>query len=155
MCAHARGAIAGARGDVDGALQHVERAMELHEGTARPFDRACTLLLQGQLLRRAKQRRRARETLDAALAEFERLGASPWVARTRSELERVGGRTAAQGLTPTEEKLAALVAAGRSNKQIAVELFVTVRTVETNLSRIYAKLGLRSRGELTAWLSSR
>jgi DNA-binding CsgD family transcriptional regulator len=155
VCAHVRGSVAAARGDVGGALEQLERAAEFHEGTGRPFERACTLLLQGQLLRRAKQRRRARETLEAALAEFERLGAAPWAARARVELERVGGRAASRGLTPTEERLAALVAAGRSNKQIAGELFVTVRTVETNLSRIYAKLGLHSRGELTAWLSNR
>jgi DNA-binding CsgD family transcriptional regulator len=155
VCAHVRGSVAAARGDVTGALEHLDRAATLHEGTGRPFDRACTLLLQGQLLRRVKQRRRARETLEAALGEFERLGAAPWAAQARAELERVGGRAPARGLTPTEARLAALVAAGRSNKQIAGELFVTVRTVETNLSRIYAKLGLHSRGELTAWLNGR
>jgi DNA-binding CsgD family transcriptional regulator len=155
VCAHARGSIAAARGDVSGALKHVERAAEFHENTGRPFDRACTLLLQGQLLRRAKQRRRARESLEAALAEFARLGAAPWATKAQAELARLGGRPPARGLTPTEERLASLVAAGRSNKQIASELFVTVRTVETNLSRIYAKLGLHSRGELTAWLNGR
>jgi DNA-binding NarL/FixJ family response regulator len=93
------------------------------------------------------------ESLEEALRELERLGAALWAERARAELARIGGRPPSRGLTPTEERIARLVAAGKSNKEIAAELYVTVRTVETNLSRIYAKLGLRSRGELAAWLS--
>jgi DNA-binding CsgD family transcriptional regulator len=155
MCAHLRGAIQAARGNHDDALQSLERAVQLHEGVGRPFDRAWTLLLYGQTLRRAKRKKRARETLEEALGEFERLGASLWAERTRAELARIGGRAPSGGLTPTEERIAALVAGGKSNKEVAAELFVTVRTVETNLSRIYAKLGLHSRGELAAWLARR
>ena len=153
MCAHFRGQIAAARGRLDEAVRALDRAAELHEGVGRPFDRAWTLLVYGQVLRRAKRRRRARETLEESLREFERLGAALWAERARAELERIGGRAPSGGLTPTEERIAALVAVGKSNKQVAAELFVTVRTVETNLSRIYAKLGLHSRGELAAWLS--
>jgi DNA-binding CsgD family transcriptional regulator len=153
MCAHLRGAIHAARGEHEEALAALERAVELHEGVGRPFDRAWTLLAYGQTLRRAKRKRPARETLEEALRELERLGAALWAERARAELARIGGRPPSRGLTPTEERIARLVAAGKSNKEIAAELYVTVRTVETNLSRIYAKLGLRSRGELAAWLS--
>jgi len=152
MSAHLRGAIAAARGELAGALQALEQSLDLHEGVDRPFDRAWTLLLYGQTLRRARRRSGARETLGQALREFERLGANIWAERARAELGRIGGRAATDGLTPTEQRIAALVAAGKSNKQVAAELFVTVRTVEKNLSRIYAKLGLHSRGELGAQL---
>ena len=153
MCAHLRGAIHAARGNQEDALRALERALELHEGVGRPFDRAWTLLLYGQTLRRAKRKRPAREALGEALEEFERLGAAVWAERARAEVARIGGRAPSGGLTPTEERIAHLVAAGKSNKEVAAELFVTVRTVETNLSRIYSKLGLRSRGELAAWLA--
>jgi DNA-binding SARP family transcriptional activator/DNA-binding CsgD family transcriptional regulator len=151
MCARERGVIAGARGQTDGAIEALASAVEMHDGVGRPFDRAWTLLAYGQALRRAKQRRAARETLDEALAEFTRLGATVWAERTRVELGRIGGRAPASNeLTSTEERTAALVAEGKTNKQVAAELHVTVRTVETNLSRIYAKLGLHSRTELAA-----
>jgi DNA-binding CsgD family transcriptional regulator len=152
MCAHLRGAIQAARGNLDDALQSLERAVQLHEDVGRPFDRAWTLLVYGQTLRRAKRRRLARETLEEALLELERLGAALWAEKARGELGRIGGRAPSGGLTPTEERLAGLVAEGKSNKEVATELFVTVRTVETNLSRIYSKLGLHSRGELAAWV---
>lgn len=153
MCAQFRGQIAAARGDLEGALQALHRAVELHNGVGRPFDRASTLLVCGQVLRRAKRRRDARETLEESPREFERLGAALSAEKARAELDRIGGRVPAGGLTPTEERIAALVATGKSNKQVAAELFITVRTVETNLSRIYAKLGLHSRGELAAWVA--
>jgi DNA-binding NarL/FixJ family response regulator len=69
-------------------------------------------------------------------------------------LARIGGRTAAGGLTATEERIARLVAAGRSNKEIANELFVTVRTVEAHLTKVYSKLALHSRTELASHLCS-
>jgi DNA-binding CsgD family transcriptional regulator len=153
MCAHVRGMIAGARGDSATALEKLERAVELHSGVGRPFDRAWTFLAYGQALRRAKQRRAAREALEESVREFERLGATLWTERARDELSRIGGRgPASNELTPTEARIAALVANGKSNKQTASELHITVRTVETNLSRIYAKLGVHSRTELGARL---
>jgi len=73
-----------------------------------------------------------------------------WAEHARDELARIGGRRPSKGaLTPTERQLAALVAEGRSNKEVAAALFVTPKTVETRLSRIYSKLGIHSRGELT------
>ena len=95
--------------------------------------------------------RDARTALDEALAAFDELGARLWSEKARRELARIGGRTAGgTSLTASEERVAALVAEGLTNKQVAGRLFVTDRTVEGHLSRIYAKLGLRSRAELAA-----
>jgi DNA-binding NarL/FixJ family response regulator len=84
----------------------------------------------------------------AALADFEQVGARTWVEKARSELGRIGGRTRAEGLTPAERRVAALVAEGRTNREVAAALVLGERTVETHLSHIYAKLGVRSRTEL-------
>jgi DNA-binding CsgD family transcriptional regulator len=93
-------------------------------------------------------------SLERAITVFEELGASVWAQHARNELARVGGRGPSKGeLTPTERQLAALVAEGRSNKEVAAVLFVTPKTVETRLSRIYAKLGIHSRGELARRLA--
>jgi DNA-binding CsgD family transcriptional regulator len=144
-----RGLLDAARGELQTARSALEEALELHEGAPFPFDRARTLLALGQLQRRAKQRREARETLEATVPLFEELGARIWAERARAELGRIGGRTpSGSDLTPTEHRLAELVAEGRSNKEVAAALFVTPKTVETKLSRIYEKLGVRSRTEL-------
>jgi DNA-binding NarL/FixJ family response regulator len=102
----------------------------------------------GATLRRAKRRGEAREVLHEALAEFERLSTPLWAETARAELARVGGRRRASGLTETERRIAGLVAEGRSNKEIAAALYVTPKTVETRLTRMYAKLGVHSRAEL-------
>lgn len=156
MCAHYRGAILATRGDTQAAVGALEQAVELHNSVGRPFDRACTLLTYGQTLRRAKRKRPAREALESARAEFRRLGATGWAEAAERELMRIGGRAPGPNrLTPAEERVAALVATGKSNKEVAAELFLTVRTVETTLSRVYAKLGVRSRGQLAARQSLR
>ncbi|MBD0330339.1 MAG: response regulator transcription factor, partial [Thermoleophilia bacterium] len=94
-------------------------------------------------------RRAARATLAEALAELERLGAAIWAGRARDELGRIGGRTASLGeLTPSERRVAELVCEGRTNREVAAALFVAERTVETHLSHVYGKLGVRSRTEL-------
>jgi DNA-binding CsgD family transcriptional regulator len=116
-----------------------------------PFELGRTLLAQGQLRRRAKQKRAARESLQEALQIFGRLGASLWAERAAAELARIGLRPPAPlGLTPTEMRVAELAAAGHTNREIAQVLFPSVHTVEDNLRRIYGKLGLRSRTELAA-----
>jgi DNA-binding NarL/FixJ family response regulator len=85
---------------------------------------------------------------------FEELGATIWVERARTELARIGGRRGSGSeLTATEERVADLVAQGLTNKAVAEELYVSDRTVEGHLSRIYAKLGIRSRAELARRLS--
>lgn len=112
------------------------------------------MLALGAVYRRARQQRAARETLQQALAAFERIGASPWADKTRAELARIGGRAPASGeLTPAERRVASLVAAGQTNREVAATLFVAPRTVEWNLSKIYAKLGVRSRSELARRLA--
>jgi DNA-binding CsgD family transcriptional regulator len=145
------GLIAAAEGQPGPALASLARAVELHAVLQQPFDRARTLLALGTVQRRAKQRADARGSLEAALAVFEELGAVLWAERARAETARLGGRRARgerDELTATERRIAALAAEGRSNREIAGELFVSERTVEANLTRAYRKLGVRSRTEL-------
>ena len=152
--ARCRGILAATAGDPIGAQKWFEAALREHERRAMPLERGRTLLALGSTQRRAKQKRAARETLGAALKTFDELGAIIWAKRTRAELERIGGRSpAGPSLTPSEERVAELVAAGQSNKEVARALFVTERTVEANLSKVYAKLGVRSRTELTRRLN--
>ncbi len=110
----------------------------------------------GATLRRAKKRREARAALTQALEIFDLLGTPLWAERAAQELARIPGRTTASTeLSETERRVAELVAQGLSNKEVAARLFVSVRTVEANLSNIYAKLGLRSRSELAGLMSQR
>ena len=152
MVAHrGRGLLHARRGELEEALVALEVARAESDRLAVPFEQARTLLALGQTQRRARQKRLARESLERALALFERLGARLWAEKARDELARVGGRAPVAGaLTPSERRVAELVAEGRSNKEVAATLFVAVKTVETNLSRIYAKLGIRSRTELAS-----
>ncbi|MGH3070856.1 MAG: helix-turn-helix transcriptional regulator, partial [Gaiellaceae bacterium] len=136
-------------GDLDAAHVAVEQALAAHERLPQPFELARTMLVLGTVERRARRWRAAREALARALEIFDHLGASLWAEKAGAELARVAGRAPGRsGLSETEERVAGLVAGGLSNKQVAAELFVTVRTVEANLTRIYAKLGVRSRTEL-------
>jgi DNA-binding CsgD family transcriptional regulator len=142
-----------AAGDLPSALVFVERALAEQEGRGWSFERGQTLLALGETQRRAKQKRAARESLQAALGVFEELGAPLWAEKARADLRRLGGRPRAPGeLTPTEERVAALVGEGRTNREVAAALYVTDRTVEGHLTRIYAKLDVRSRAELAGRL---
>ncbi len=143
-----RGLVAAAEGDVDDAASLLEDAVAHHERVHDTFGRARALLALGVVRRRQRQKRAARDAIDAALAGFEELGAATWVAKARAELGRIGGRTRTEGLTPAERRVAALVAEGRTNREVAAALFLGERTVETHLSHVYGKLGLRSRAEL-------
>jgi DNA-binding CsgD family transcriptional regulator len=144
-----RGLLAAADGDLDAALAALEEAASLHERVPVPFDRARTLLVLGTVRRRARRRRDAREALVEACAELERLGAQPWLERGQAEMRRLGGRAPSDGkLTPSERKVAALVAQGRTNREVAAELVLSEKTVESHLSHVYRKLGVRSRSEL-------
>jgi len=117
-----------------------------------PFERARTLLWQGRLLRRRKEKLQARVVLADAEKIFADLGAPVWAERAAAELRRLGLQRGSVGeLTPTEERVARLVAGGLTNKEVAAAAFVTVKTVEANLSRIYRKLGIHSRRELTTY----
>ncbi len=129
----------------------LEIAVREHERLPQPFERARTLSALGMVQRRAKRKRPARDSLQEAVRLFDLLGASLWAARVRAEVGRIGGRaTSAFALTPTEEQVASLAADGRTNREVAAALFMSVKTVETNLTRIYRKLGVTSRRELAA-----
>ena len=143
-----RGLVAAARGAVDEATSLLEQAVARHDDVGDVFGRARTLLALGIVLRRARQKRLAQDAIHAALSGFEQLGAATWVERARAELGRIGGRTREEGLTAAERRVAVLVAAGRTNREVAAELFLGERTVAGHLTRIYAKLGVRSRTEL-------
>jgi DNA-binding NarL/FixJ family response regulator len=143
-----RALILAARGDIGVALGSAELAVSVYEELRFPFELARSQLILGEVQRRAKRRKAARGTLDLAIDGFERLGAKLWAAKARAEQARIGGRTSIEGLSETELRVAQLVAEGRSNKEVAAALFVTVRAVEANLSRVYAKLGIESRTEL-------
>jgi DNA-binding CsgD family transcriptional regulator len=148
-----RALLCAAAGDHAAAQAAFEEALTQHGRLEVPFEHARTLLAYGSLLRRRRQRERARLLLAEASAIFGQLGCSGWAERAQTELLQLGGRPAQTGrLTPTETRIAALVGRGRSNAEVASELFMSPKTVEWNLSKIYRKLGVRSRGELAAKL---
>jgi DNA-binding CsgD family transcriptional regulator len=151
VLAHAtrcRGLAAAARGDVEQATSLLAQAVERSAAVGDPFGRSRALLALGVVRRRGRQKRAARDAIGEALAGFETLGAAGWAERARAELGRIGGRTTTEGLTPSERRVADLAAAGRTNREVASALFLGERTVASHLTRIYAKLGVRSRTEL-------
>jgi DNA-binding CsgD family transcriptional regulator len=153
ILARSRGQVLAARGDLERASASFEDALREHARAEDPFQRARTLLALGATQRRAKQRAVARATLGEALAAFERLGSPLWADKARADLGRIGGRAPSRGdLTESERRIAELVAKGRTNREVASTLFVTEHTVEGALTRVYRKLGVRSRGELAARL---
>ncbi len=143
-----RAMLLAARGDLTAATTAAELAMAEHERLPMPFERARTQLLLGQLQRR-QRRRDAAATIKKALQTFDELGTGLWAARANTELARaMSGRRRSDGLTPSEQQVAQLAVSGMSNRDIAAALFVSPKTVEVNLSRIYRKLNIRSRVEL-------
>jgi DNA-binding CsgD family transcriptional regulator len=150
-----RALIAEARGRHDDSLALLRSALTEHDRVPMPFERARTLLVLGTAQRRARQRRLARETMNDALAIFDELGAELWANKARSEISRIGGRArSTRELTPTEQRIAELVAAGKTNKEVAAILVVADRTVESALTQIYRKLEVRSRTELARKLTA-
>jgi DNA-binding CsgD family transcriptional regulator len=143
-------------GDLPEALEAFERALETHALFDEPFELGRTLLAQGQTLRRMKRWGPARGSLGRSLETFERLGAALWADKASTEMARIGGRSPGPlDLTPTEQEVANLVGNGLTNREVANALFLSVSTVEANLRRIYRKLGVRSRTELSRKLSER
>jgi DNA-binding CsgD family transcriptional regulator len=123
-----------------------------------PFELGRTLLVTGQVKRRLRQKRAARESLEQAQAIFDKLGAPLWSAKASSELSRLGLRRPASpgiGLTQTEKRVAAFAASGLTNREIAAQLFVSPKTVQANLGKVYEKLGIHSRAELGARAATR
>ena len=155
LVARCRGMLAAARGDLDAAARELAAALRHHDQVSpMPVERGRTLLALGAVQRRHKQRSAARSTLADALGLFEQAGARLWTQRVQAEQARVSGRAPAPGgLTETEQRVAELVARGLTNRQVAAELFVTVRAVESTLTKAYAKLGVRSRTQLAARLN--
>jgi DNA-binding CsgD family transcriptional regulator/tetratricopeptide (TPR) repeat protein len=136
------------------ADRHFAEALRLHGPSSRPFDRARTELLYGEARRRARRRVDARVQLRAAFTTFERLGATPWAERARTEL-RVSGETARRSdpntldqLTPQELQIVRFVGHGATNREVAAQLFLSPRTIDYHLRQIFIKLGIFSRAEL-------
>jgi DNA-binding CsgD family transcriptional regulator len=148
MALRGRGLILAAHGELVAASDHVQEALLAHEAIPQPFELARTLLALGKLERRAKRKRTSREALDRAIAIFDALPAPLWKAKADDELARLGLRSAPGGLTETEAMIAELAATGMTNPEIAAAAFVSRKTVEANLSKVYRKLGVRSRVEL-------
>jgi DNA-binding CsgD family transcriptional regulator len=151
--ARCRGLLLAAKGDVQAAGATLDHALAHHRQLQMPFELGRTLLVAGQIRRRLRQKRAASELLKDAKAIFDELGTPLWSLKASSELGRVGLRRPAgtgSDLTHTEKRMAALAAAGLTNREIAAQLFVSPKTVQANLSKVYEKLGIHSRAELGA-----
>ncbi|RYU10071.1 helix-turn-helix transcriptional regulator [Nocardioides iriomotensis] len=153
--ARARARLHAANGDLAAARASFEASLEAVEELPLRLERAGTTYAYGQVLRRAGKRREADTLLTAARDEYVGLGAETYVARCDREL-KAGGVHASRGdrgpeeLTPQEEAVTELVARGLSNREVAAELYLSTKTVQYHLTRVYAKLGVRSRTELAA-----
>ncbi|WP_193044566.1 helix-turn-helix transcriptional regulator [Mycolicibacterium baixiangningiae] len=152
--ARCRALLLAARGDLAGAVAAGERALAEHKRLPMPFELARTQLTVGRLQHRRRQYDAATDTVTAALTAFERIGAALWAQQARAELAGLAGRQTAAGLAESERRFADLAAEGLTNREIAAALFVSEKTVEANLSRIYRRLGIRSRAELARALNS-
>ncbi|MET0683740.1 MAG: AAA family ATPase [Solirubrobacteraceae bacterium] len=154
-----RGLALTAAGDEE-AEARFAAALALHERHRRALDRARTELLAGERLRRARRKAEARAPLRAALEAFEDAGASPWAERARDELRAAGESAPRRGgrpldrLTPQELQVARLVARGASNRDAAAALYLSPRTVEYHLHKVFRKLGVHARAELAAVLAA-
>ncbi|MFE0423309.1 LuxR C-terminal-related transcriptional regulator [Streptomyces sp. NPDC058953] len=152
----ARGRLTAARGDIDAARAEFDRALAHLDRLPLPYDRARVNFAYGQTLRRAGKRREADTALRNARDAYATLGARTYVDRCERELQAGGVHTPRRTpgptarLTPQERAVAILVAAGATNQQTALELFISVKTVQYHLTNVYAKIGVRSRTELAA-----
>ena len=151
--ARCRALISTARGDIDAAVSSAKAALAPGGAEPEPLERGRAFLALGSALRRGNQRRAARDALQSALALFEEIRAPLWAERSRAELARIGGRRShGDELTPSERRVAVLVATGRSNPEVARALFLSRKTVERHVSQILRKLDVRNRTELAAKL---
>ncbi len=147
--ARCRGLLVAAAGDLAAAVRALDRALALNAGLGLPLERGRALLAKGRVHRRRREKRRAREALEEASKVFDGLGARLWLQRTRAELARIGLRPpSAHELSQTETQVARLAANGLTNRQIASVLFLSPRSVDGVIARVYQKLGIRSRAEL-------
>ncbi|MFC8607092.1 LuxR C-terminal-related transcriptional regulator, partial [Streptomyces olivaceus] len=138
----------------EGADGLYRRALDRHDEAGGDFERARTALLYGKWLRRRRRPREARDRLGTALAGFERSGAGVWATQARDELRALGAAPHGRGsgaltrLTPQQLRIARHVAEGATNREVALTLAVSTRTVDYHLRRVFAALGVRSRLEL-------
>ncbi|MGI8574081.1 MAG: AAA family ATPase [Egibacteraceae bacterium] len=145
--------------DSDHAEDHFRTALALHETQPTPFERARTELCYGEWMRRNRRRSDARPHLSAAVRTFRDLGAVAWQERAESELRATGApdtvsvRSGRTELTPQEFQVATAVAGGASNVAAAAALFLSRKTIEYHLSKVYRKLRISSRDELAAALT--
>jgi DNA-binding CsgD family transcriptional regulator len=144
--------------DPETAELAIEEALVHHSKAHWPFEEARTRLVQGELLRRNKQKARAREALERAADQFDKLGATSFASRAAAELRAVGGRTRAPaktiGLTPQETTVALLVASGTTNRDAATQLFLSPKTIEFHLSSVYHKLNIQRPSQLAAVMNT-
>ena len=152
MARRGRGLILAARGDLEASAATLGQAVADAEALGQPLELGRALLALGRIERRAKRKRASRDALGRAAAIFDGLPAPLWAARAREEIDRLGLRSAPGGLTETEARIAELAASGLTNPEIAAAAFVSRKTVEANLSKVYRKLGVRSRVELARTL---
>ncbi|MHB8958880.1 MAG: ATP-binding protein [Candidatus Limnocylindrales bacterium] len=147
--ARGRALLAAAAGDLNAALEEATRSYDELTALGLRYQAARSLLVRGMLRRRRREKRLAHEDLSAAIATFEELRATAWAARARQEIGRIGLRPrASDTLSDTEQTVARLAAAGHTSREIAALAFMSPRTVEGVLTRVYHKLGVGSRAEL-------
>ncbi len=155
--ARCRGLVLAAEGHSAEADDAFAEALAAHDRLPQArYDRARTLLVSGKHHRRRNRRRLAKASLEEAEEVFDRLGCQGWSANARGELERLGLQPRpGDHLTPTEELVADLAASGKTVREVASTLFVSPKTVEAHLTRIYRKLGIHSRAELGRYVARR
>jgi DNA-binding CsgD family transcriptional regulator len=149
------GLVAAARGNPADAISRLEAALAEHERRPLPLEIGRTLLELGTVQRRAKRKSAAKASLEQAIVILTPLGAKVWLDRSRDELARVGLRRSSQGpgLTPAQLRVAELASQGMTNREIATTLFMSQRTVETHLTKVYSELSLKTRTQLAAALA--
>ena len=152
-CLRCRALIASAEGDQALASAQAEASVAALRDRGFPIELGRSLLVLGQLERRRRQRAAARAALQAAHEEFARTGAELWRRRAEDELNRTWNPSSTARLSPSELRIARLAAEGLTNPEIAARQFVSRRTVEATLTRVYRKLAVRNRSELAAALS--
>lgn len=153
--ARSRALVLAANGDREQAVAAAREAVDRYASSALVLDHARALLTLGQVHRRFKEKAAARDALQAALEVFERLGAERFARRARQDLARIGLRPpTSTGLTETERRVAELAGTGKTVRQVADELFISPKTVEANLTRVYRKLEIGGRAELATWLAN-
>ena len=153
--ARCRGLALAAEHDLNRAARAISEAREFHQGLGMPLELGRTLLQSGRIHRRRREKRLAKESLEAALQIFDQLGAPLWAVQARSNLARLGLRPATRSdLSATETAVAELAAEGRTNREIAAAIFLSPKSVDGVILRVYDKLGIRSRAQLGSWVAA-